>query len=65
MNNDYFQFNLDLNGHYIKGYLKSDLKDIFVIEHPETNIPTVNIQPNDNTLFLSKAAVVCYFRITK
>jgi len=62
---DYYQFNIDFMGNYIRGYKLTETEDFIAIEFPEIKCdPTFNIQPADNKIFLSKNTIAYYFKIS-
>ena len=63
--NDYFQFNIDFCGHYIRGYKRDETEHFITIESPEMKCdPTFNSKPVDNKIFLSKNAIAYYFKVS-
>lgn len=63
---DYCQFNLDFTGNNIRGRKVDEDERYFTIENPIFNLKPVHpIDPSDDTIRLSKDAVVCYFLIER
>lgn len=61
---DYYQFNLDFKGASVRGRRITESDRFFVIQNPTFSFEALNgINPSDNTIHLSKDAVVCYFKI--
>lgn len=63
----YYQFNLNLKGDYVRGYMVSSIEHspFFIITEPKFSNPLLasSVKPINNVLYLSKNAVALYFEI--
>ena len=65
----YYQFDLNFRGDYIRGYSDTEIerRDYVKIENPQINIGNdsnkYKIDPSVNTIKLAKSQIVCYYVI--
>lgn len=63
-NEEYYQFDFIQNITSIKGILKNENENFFIIENPDF-VGLNQIRPLDNIIYIAKSQVLFYYQINK